>query len=133
MTPTPTTPTRIVRELVRTLSPAEPALPPAEQACVLEDVATFVAVEIAAMPSHLRGPYRLGLVVFDALALARFGRRFVALDAGRRVSWLALWDEGPLGVLRDFLKPLRVCTLLQHFDHPLVRRALADATPAGAE
>jgi hypothetical protein len=124
LTPVPTTPSRLVRELVRTLSPAAPALAPADRARVLEDVAGFVAAELAAMPPFLRWPYRVALPVFDALAVARYGRRFVALDETRRARWIAAWSEGRVGLLRDFVKPLRVCTLLQHFDHPLVRRAL---------
>jgi hypothetical protein len=126
-----TTPSRLVRELVRTLSPQEPALAPAERARVLDDVAAFVELEIAAMPSFLRWPYRTGLRAFDALALARFGRTFVALDGERRARWLAAWSDGRVALFRDFVKPLRMCTLLQHFDHPLVRRALAGGAAAG--
>lgn len=114
-----------MRELVRTLTPETPALAPDARAQVLEDVARFVQHEIAAMPSFLRAPYRVGLVAFDWLAALRFGRRFVALDGARRARWVGLWAEGRFAPLRDFVKPLRVCTLLQHFDHPVVRRALA--------
>lgn len=118
----------LLAAIVRALLPPSPALPAAEQAAVAADVVTTVSMQIAAMPSLLRVPYRGALVAFDLLPLVRFGRPFRALDDARQRAWLAAWDERGIGPTRAVVKLVRSCTLFAWFDHPRVGPALDAAS-----
>ena len=92
---------------------------------VVRDVCSYVGGQITGMPPYLRWPYQLAITAFDLLPLLRFGSRFVELDRKQRSSYLAVWTDAPIAVMRDFVKLVRNCALLAYFDHPMVHRQLA--------
>jgi hypothetical protein len=110
----------IVHEIVTTILPEYPTLDPAVREQVVGEVSAYVAAQIQSMPEFLRLPYALALFGFDALPAVRYGRRFRALPAAARLSYLARWDDAPIAAMRDVVKLLRSSALLSYFDHPLV-------------
>ncbi|MCC6847864.1 MAG: hypothetical protein IT294_05135 [Deltaproteobacteria bacterium] len=123
---------RTVVAIAECLAPDFPRLDPATRAVVLADVTAFAVSQVGALPDFLRYPYRLALVAFEWLAVLRFGRRFVALDAARQRAWVELWTESPLGVTRNFVKLVRSCALLAFYDHPALQDALHRQAARGA-
>lgn len=122
--------TAVVGEILQLLEPDYPELNEAERAATHGDVTRYVAAQIQGMPTHLRLPCKLALLVFDCLPLLRHLRRFVALPAARRRDYLALWSDGPIAPMRDFVKLIRSSGLLVYYDHPLViRRLVAGRKP----
>ncbi len=110
--------------LVATLLPTYPDLEPEQRRQIEQNVADYVAGQIAAMPTFLRFPYRSALLGFDLLSIPRHGRRFSSLSRAPRESYIASWDTAVLPPMRDFLKLVRSTTLLVFFDHPVVREKL---------
>jgi len=123
-------PDRMVGGVVEAILPCFPELEAGERAAVRRDAAAFVTSQIRAMPSVLRLPVVLAVLVLDALPLVRYGRRFRGLDRARQEAALARWSANPLGPLRDVLKLLRSLALLAYFDHPLVAARLGRTEPA---
>lgn len=115
---------RTVAAIAESLEPDFPRLDAAARALVLADVTAFTASQVGALPEFLRYPYRLALVAFEWLAVLRYGRPFVALDAERRRAWVDLWAESPLGATRNFVKLIRSCALLAFYDHPALQDPL---------
>lgn len=124
--------TPLLRSLVRSLTPEFPALESGQRIALETQVADFVGVQISSMPAFLRLPYCLCMSLFDWSALLRYGRLFRALDIARQRDYLAFWANSPIAVMRDFVKLIRSCTLLQYLDHPLVSRALQAEAGEGA-
>ncbi len=100
---------------------------PEIRARVQEDATDFVCSQIAGMPSFLRLPYRLALVVFNWLPLLRWARSFARLPEPAKAAYLSFWSDGGISLNRDFVKLLRSCALLAYFDHEEVRRQLVIA------
>ncbi len=119
----------VVARLVRLITPSYPDLDSATRDTVERDVTVFVSAQIGAMPTFLQWPYRLALLGFNWLPLARYGRLFVHLGDDRAAAYVTLWSERGLGVMRDFIKLIRSCALLAYFDHPQVRACLDRAQP----
>lgn len=115
---------RLFHRIVRALVPAEPELDADVRDDVEAAVVDFLAAQIGSLPPFLRIPYRVALVGFDWLAVARYGTRYVDLDELRGRSYLRAWDRSPLGLCRDFVRLLRSCALLAYLDHPAVTRQL---------
>lgn len=129
--------TTVVAGIIGVLTPVYPDLEESVRLLVHQDVTRYVASQIQSMPSFLRLPYKLALTAFNWLAVVPYQRRFIHLPFTAQVSYLALWSDGPMGVLRDFVKLIRSCALLAYFDHPLVaerltaiRRVLPSVEPA---
>jgi hypothetical protein len=117
--------TRVVAGIIGVIAPVYPGLEESVRMSVHEDVTRYVASQIQSMPSFLRLPYQLALTAFNWLALVPYRRRFIHLPLAAQASYLALWSDGPMGVMRDFVKLIRSCALLAYFDHPLVAEQLA--------
>jgi len=117
-------------QIVSTLLPEYPALDTDERREVERDVASYVAGQIAAMPTFLRLPYRLAMTAFDVLCVPLHGRRFRSLPKAGRESYVSTWNAAPLPPMRDFLKLIRSTALLVYFDHPAVRQRLGPTDPA---
>ena len=113
-------PDQLLLALVTAILPEDPRLADSEREFVEQQVLDFVAAEIAALPTHLRWPYRTALRLFDLSALAARGRPFRALDLAKRRRYVETWADGSVELARDFIKLVRVCALLQFYDHPLV-------------
>lgn len=124
---------RTVAEIIACIVPALPILEDSARAAVLADVTRFVGSQILALPDFLRIPYKLALTGFDWLAILRWGAPFRALDRERRVAYLALWSEAPLGAPRNFLKLIRSCALLAYYDHPALAVPLGAAVSSPSE
>lgn len=120
---------RAVAEMVRCILPHTPAMAADTRAIVEEDVVDFVAAQLGGMPGHVRIPYLAVLVGFELLAIPRFGRPFSALTVGRRQRYLNLWTGSQISLVRDIVKPVRSCALLQYFDHPYVLAELEAESP----
>jgi len=120
--------------MVRCILPPTPELTAEIRATVEEDVVEFVVAQLGGMSAHVRIPYLAVLVGFESLALLRFGRPFSTLSASRRQRYLDLWTGSDVSLVRDIVKPVRSCALLQYFDHPYVLAELEAVTlePAGA-
>ena len=121
---------RPVAQMVRGLLPETPALLPEVRTGVEEDVVDFVVAQLSGMPTHVRIPYSAVVVVFDLLAIFRYGRRFAALSQERRRQYVESWAASSIPLVRDIVKPVRSCALLQYFDHPHVLEQLEAASPA---
>ena len=117
--------TTVVAGIIGVLTPVYPDLEESVRLSVHQDVTRYVASQIQSMPSFLRLPYKLALTAFNWLAVVPYRRRFIHLPFAAQVSYLALWSDGPMGILRDFVKLIRSCALLAYFDHPLVAERLA--------
>jgi hypothetical protein len=104
-------------------------MPADTRAVVEEDVVDFVVAQLGGMPGHVRLPYLTVLTGFELLAILRFGRPFSALSVGRRQRYLNLWTGSDISLVRDIVKPVRSCALLQYFDHPYVLAELEAETP----
>jgi len=116
--------TAVLSDIVTLILPPYPPLDAATAAAVGQDVTRYVATQIQSMPGFLRLPYKLALFAFDWLALLRHLRTFRRLRPEAQQTYLALWSDGPLGPMRDFVKLIRSSSLLVYFDHPLVMQRL---------
>ena len=117
--------TTVVAGIIEVVAPVYPDLEQSVQIAVHQDVTRYVASQIQSMPSFLRLPYELALTVFNWLALVPYGGRFIHLPRAAQASYLALWSDAPMSVMRDFVKLIRSCAVLAYFDHPLVAERLA--------
>jgi len=118
----------VIHQIVVALLPSFPPLDDEARERVTRDAASFLASQIAGMPTSLRLPYRAALAAFDLLPLLRFGRSFPSLERERQVAWLDLWNERGVVPTRSFVKLLRSCALFAYFDHPLVVAQLCAVT-----
>jgi hypothetical protein len=109
---------------VDALLPGEPVLSGDASIVARREVSGFVCSQIAALPAHLRVPYRVALAAFELLPVVRHGRRFSRLDEARKARYLGLWSGAPIAAFRNFVKLIRSCALLAFFDHPLVMAAM---------
>ncbi|MEW6735059.1 MAG: hypothetical protein AB1489_27460 [Acidobacteriota bacterium] len=109
----------LIAKLVSPLLPEQPVLNTEDRYSVETATINFVVAQIAAMPAFLRLPYQIALHSFNWLALLRYGRPYVRLDLTTRQRYVEMWADSPLGVMRDFVKLIRSCALLQYLDHPI--------------
>jgi hypothetical protein len=116
--------TATIATVVASLLPAHPRVTESVRATVTASVVEFVVSQVGALPDFLRIPYGLGLLAFEYLPLARWGRPLGHLDAERRAAYIASWSDSPLGAARNFMKLMRSCALLAYYDHPALRSAL---------
>jgi hypothetical protein len=114
----------LLLDVARPLLPSIPGLSAQETERVERDLAAFLADEIAAMPAHLRVPFRLGLIAFAILPLLRFGRTYRALPADLKRRVVYAWANSPIGAFRNFVKLVRSCALFAYLDHPIVMAQL---------
>jgi hypothetical protein len=110
----------LLANIVRPLLPNEPQLAPDQRGEAERATLDFVRTQILDMPTYLRLPYQLALWGFNWLALLRYGRLYVRLDLARQQRYVTMWANSPIGLMRDFVKLIRSCALLQYLDHPLV-------------
>ncbi len=71
----------------------------------------FVITQIDRMPAHLRAAMLALETLFDAGAIARYGKPFHRLSEARRRAYLASWTNAKLGVRRDFVRFHRSLTI----------------------
>ncbi|MBI3781862.1 MAG: hypothetical protein HY270_00520 [Deltaproteobacteria bacterium] len=114
----------VLGDVIERIVPSYPVMDADTQRTVHADVTRYVASQIAGMPGFLRLPYFLALFGFNWLSVLRNGRPFRSLPVDRQASYLALWNDAPIGPMRDFVKLIRSSALLVYFDHPLVMRQL---------
>lgn len=112
---------RVVAGIVEVLLPSAPALSAEARVRVSAAATRFVVLEIDGIPTFLRVPYLVAILGFQLVALLRYGTVFTRLSPERQRDYVALWTDSPIGVMRDFLKLIRGCSLLAYFDHPEVR------------
>nr|AQQ74448.1 hypothetical protein [uncultured bacterium] len=115
--------------MIRHLLPAQPVLDPITRDEVEQDVVEFVAAQIGGMPGYIRVPYRALLLVFEWLPALGSLRPFSALPAERQQRCLAAWSNSHVSLIRDTIKLVRSCALLQYLDHHLVLSRLETMEP----
>jgi hypothetical protein len=115
---------RVLAGIVDTLLPPAPALDDEARRRVSAAATRFVVIEVESIPTFLRLPYLFAILGFQLLAVARYARPFTALPVEKQNAYVRLWTNSPIGVMRDFLKLIRGCSLLAYFDHPEVRSLL---------
>jgi hypothetical protein len=117
----------LVWEAARPLLPEYPPLDGEERSRVERDVEAFLGAQIGSTPAHLRLPVRVALIGLELLPLARWGRRFSALDLGTRRAILQRWGSSRLRPKRDLVRLIRSCVLFGYLDHEGVRARLEAA------
>ena len=115
---------RVLAGIVDTILPPAPALQPEARKRVAAAATRFVVIEVESIPTFLRLPYLFAILGFQLLSVARYGVAFTGLPAEKQNAYVGLWTNSPIGVMRDFLKLIRGCSLLAYFDHPEVRYLL---------
>jgi hypothetical protein len=100
-------------------------------AAALRDVATFVAQELATLPSRLNFMYEAGISTFRFYVRIRYFRSFCGLDLDRRRAAVNSWAFGGVHLLRQLFRPVRSLALLAYYELPAVAHALSPA-PAPA-
>lgn len=118
----------LLLEIARPLLPVRPALEPAERARVEEELAGFLARQMAALPGYMRLPMRAGLFAFAWLPLLRHGRPYTRLDPEARRRHVLAWSTSRVGPKRDLVKLIRSCALFFYLDHRLVTARLEAET-----
>jgi len=83
---------------------------------------TIVEAFLATRPEKVRRQVVLLVRVLQALPVLRWGRPFTALDAGRRLRFLAALQDAPLLLLRRGIWGLRSLAFMGYYG-----RAAADA------
>jgi hypothetical protein len=87
---------------------------------------------LAGRPPALRRQLRLLLRMVQWLPVARFGRRFTALDPDRRTQVLAALQDAPVLLLRRGVWGLRTLALMGYYARPQAAAAIGyRADPRG--
>src|SRR6266487_266086 len=83
-------------------------------------------------PASLRRGLKLFLRLIDWIAVARYARRFSALDAARRTRLLASMERAPLLLVRRGLWGLRTLAFMGYYGRPAAAREIGyRADPRG--
>ena len=110
----------ILALIVCSLMPEDPHLADSERNKVESDVVQFVNNQITSLPAYLRIPFKILISIFNCFAIFVCGNVFYNLNKKSQIDYLNLWTNSGLKPMRDFIKLMRSCTLLQYYDHPLV-------------
>ena len=84
----------------------------------------LVEVALSMRPDAVRKQMRAFIRLVEWLPLVRFGRRFSALDAGRRTRVLLALQDAPLELLRRGLWGVRTLVMLGYYARPAAREAI---------
>jgi hypothetical protein len=114
----------LLLEIARPLLPAFPFLPTPERERVEDELRIFLVEQVRSIPSFLRLPYLMALLLFEWVPLLRYGRPYTALPRPRQERALRTWSRSPFGPCRDLVKLVRSCALFFYLDHPLVHERL---------
>ena len=92
----------------------------------------IVEQALADRPASLRRGLKLFLRLIDWIAVARYARRFSALDAARRSRLLASMERAPLLLVRRGLWGLRTLAFMGYYGRPAAAREIGyRADPRG--
>jgi len=125
---------RLGTTLLAVARPMLPTLPPLsddDRTHVEADLMEHLRAQILAMPTHLRIPFTIALFAFEALPVLSYLRPFHRVSRETQTRIISSWNRSPIPQFRDLIKLVRSCALLAYLDHPIVRRHLADVSPAG--
>ena len=114
----------VVTHIVKFLLPNELPVMDTEHTLVEGDVVEFVLSQILAMPTYLRIPYQIALHMFNLLPILICGKVFICLDKNNQKKYIALWNKSPVSMMRNFIKLICSCALLQYYDHPVILKYL---------
>jgi hypothetical protein len=121
---------RTFRAVAETVVPAAAALPQGEW-LALESI---VEEALAPRPAGTKRQLRLLIRVIELSGLLFFGRRFTALDRGRRTRVLRAFQDAPLLLLRRGFWGLRTLALMGYYARPAAAAEIGyDARPGGWE
>jgi len=96
------------------------------------DLERIVERALADRPTSLRRGLKLFLRLIDLIAVARYARRFSALDAARRARLLAYIERAPLLLMRRGLWGLRTLAFMGYYGRPAAAREIGyRADPRG--
>lgn len=118
------------RAVVETVIPEAAALD--EQGW--RDVEAIVEASLQTRPARLRRQLGLLLRLIAIVPVARYGRPFARLDAGRRSRVLGRLQDSPVFLLRRGFWGLRTLALMGYYARPSAAREIGyRAVPAGWE
>ncbi len=126
------------------LPPVRPVFRAVAQACVSEAAAldaagwaeleAIVEAALARRPPKVRRQLATLIRLIDLLPLLRYGRRFPALDGGRRLAVLRALQDAPLLLLRRGVWGLRTLVFMGYYARPAGAAAVGyRADPRGWE
>jgi uncharacterized protein (TIRG00374 family) len=95
----------------------------------VNDVATFVAQAMNALPVRLHVMYEAGMAAFRFYVRLRYLRSFCGLDLDRRRAAVEAFSFGRVGLLRQLFRPVRSTALLAYYERDPVVRGLSPAAP----
>ena len=84
---------------------------------LVDDVATFFAGEMAALPTRIRWLYHFGMFGFRLYVRLRHVRSFCALPVATRRRAVDAWAFGPITPMRQLFRPVRSTVLLAGYEH----------------
>jgi Gluconate 2-dehydrogenase subunit 3 len=89
----------IVATLLPEIEPADAQQPDSDAFAV-----AFVIAQIERMPAHLRTAMLTLETIFNAGAIARYGKPFRRLTRAQRSAYLTAWASSNIGAQRDFVR-----------------------------
>ncbi|HLU24296.1 MAG TPA: gluconate 2-dehydrogenase subunit 3 family protein [Longimicrobiales bacterium] len=120
----------VFRAIARTVVPEAAAL----DGAAWDELERIVERALAARPPKLRRQLGLLIRMIDVLAVLRHGRRFAALDDGRRARLLGALQDSRLLLLRRGIWGLRTLVFMGYYARPAAAEAIGyRADPAGWE
>ena len=113
-----------VREVFRAI--ANTVVPEAAQldAGAWSEAERLIESALAVRPPGVRRQIQMFIRIVEWVPLARFGRRFTALDAERRTRVLLALQSSPLLLLRRGLWGLRTLAFIGYYARPAARAAI---------
>lgn len=112
--------------VVCSILPEEPQLSSAEKNKAQNEVISFVNNQIVSLPSYLKVPFKFILFVFNSFALILFGNIFININREKQTKYLNIWANSSIKPMRDFIKLIRSCALLQYYDSQHVLPKMMD-------
>jgi len=110
----------VFRAIAQTVVPESSALSSDEWA----EVERIIEVALAQRPPKMRRQLRLLINVVNLLPLVRYGRRFVGLDARRRLAFLDWMQCLPVLLVRRGVWGLRTLVFMGYYARPEGARAI---------
>lgn len=89
-----------------------------------EDVLAHAELTLRSFPPLVRLGLVAGAKLFDASAIAFYGKRFSRLPRPQQEAWFERWWSSERTVLRQFAKGAKALVSLAYWEHPVVRRRL---------
>jgi hypothetical protein len=91
---------------------------------LVDHVIDHMELSLRALPAALRAGLELGLIAYDAGAIARYGRPSTRLTPPQAERWFAFWWKSPLMPQRELAKAIKILALMAYYEMPPVKAEL---------